>query len=145
MLLIDSASIMNSPLFFLFSLGFVFLGFIWFGHFSVWGVLANKYKIPKIIRKENSCDYVNVGIRVNGKWKGGVYVACYYDGSGIVFETHRFIRMIMPSVYVPWNDVLCINKSKSGFMGSFRTEIKLKNDISILIPTEIVLKAPRGQ
>ena len=132
---------MNTPLLFLFALVFVILGFIWFGHFSVWGQLAKKHKIP-VISKENICGYVNIGIRENGKWKGGVYVACYYDATGIIFETHKLMRVIMPSVFVPRNEILCINKSNSGFIGSSRTEIKLKDGISLQIPTEILLDLP---
>lgn len=138
---INFTYIMNTPLFFIFSLVIVILGFIWFGHFSVWGQLAKKYKIP-VISKKNICDYVNIGVRVNGKWKGGVYVTCNYDATGIVFETHKLMRVFMPSVYVPWNDILSINKSKSGFMRTLRTEIKLKDEISILVPADIVLEAP---
>ena len=119
-------------------------GHYWFGNFSVWGKLSGKYKTPSINKTSKDIkNFVNIGIRVNGKWKGGVRAQCYSNESGILLETNKYLKIFIPSVFLPWIDVNEIQNTNNGFMGASRTEIKLKeNGVSILVPQCCEIQSP---
>ena len=135
---------MTSDVIFIVAVVFVICGYYWFGNYSVWGKLARKHNSQTLNKTNSSIKMpVNIGIRVNGKWKGGIRAQCYHNDSGILFNTNKYLKAFTPSVFLPWGDIHEITNTNNGFMGTTRTEIKLKEGgVSILVPQCCDVQSP---
>lgn len=114
---------------------------VWhYGHRGIWSKVANRFKLNNPERFiEITKNGFDIGFVQNNKWEGGFYASgVHANEQGLLFKSPRYIRIMLPNIYLPISSVASIQNDPEARLGQPCSELKINNfDISILIPSKI--------